>query len=535
MNLATLLALTLYSQESQGEPWLKQESALRVEMDKVWPTPTEGYPFPLRVRIENLGQAREIECFVRNLYGKTWTVSRRFPIAIGERAQFSLLVPAFQSYIGVEVHVDGKRIDDLTSSMHSNSPSNSSPFSSHLIIDGRKDYSQAQIEISFPLGQHPVFLPAHRLSDQWQAYMGLQAVWARASEWKALLPADRDAILRAVKAGQTLVFYETGDAPLIGTDGLIPAEAAAGWTAPIGKSEGVRFGLGRLFRVTGTLIGQPNLAQSFGSDVRALPHHPFLELARWHIPGVSTVTPMTFFWIVFFFALLIGPINLFFVRRLRKPILFMVTTPLIAIFSISTLFAYSILRDGFAIKASIHSFTLLNPEAHESVTVATTGFYSGMATGIWRYRPATLCLNLGEPKPYRIDWSRGQEVSGFPPRNLNVVATLQVIPDRARLLVEKVAGRILIHNGLGSAIVEGVLRGEEGFLSIPAIPSGGSANGEPVGNTEAFPWFSQDPSSFVPGEFLVRTSANTAVDQGGKTLEELEGLHMIRGQVTEQK
>jgi hypothetical protein len=501
-------------------------------MDEVWSRPAMGYPFPIRVRMENLGRPREIECTVKGSSREKWTVSRRFSIATGEQVQFSLLVPANDSYMNLDVSVDGRRIDDLNSSMYSNHS-----FQSNLVIDGRKDFSRAQIEASFPLrgGSEPpcVFLPARRLSDQWQAYAGLHAVWARASEWRALLPADRDALLRAVKAGQTLVFYETGDAPLIGADGLIAAEAAAGWTAPLEKLEGVRFGLGRLVQVTGPLIGQTNLAQRFGIGGHDPLQKLFVVPASQTIPGVSEVTPVTFFWIVFFFALLIGPLNLFFVRRLGKRMLFVVTTPLIALLSVSTLFAYSTLRNGFAIKASVHSFTLLNPDGRESVTVATTALYSGLATGTWRYLPATLCRDQTD-KIYNIDWTRSQEISGswVPARQLTMVKTLQIIPDRTRLIVENVEGRLRIHNGLGSDIVKGVLRGKEGFLSIPAIPSGGSANGEPTGEKGMFQPFFQDLDS---GEFLVRTSANAAVDRGGKALEELEGLHVIRGRVTEQK
>jgi hypothetical protein len=575
LGLAALLLVSraeAAAQEATGEPVAKQEGNLRVETDKVWPMPAMGHPFPLRVRMENRGPAREIEYAVDSRMGwgggdRTWNVTRRFRLADGERAEFSLLVPASSAYMGLEVRVDGRKADDLGGSINANQA-----YGAHLVIDGRRDFSQAQLETSFPdrgRGQPPcVLLPANRLCGQWQAYAGLGGVWARAAEWRALGVPEREAILKAVKAGQTLVLYETDDAPLVGRGALLPPESVAGWTSPLGgiesiapDIEGVRLGMGRAFRVPGRLIGpSANLPHRFRADGRDVVKRVFAAPGFLAVPGVSEVPHVAFFWIVFFFALIIGPINLLFVRRLGKRMVFVVTTPLIALLSVSTLFAYSAFREGFGLKASVRSFTLLNPEARESVVVSAASVYSGMSTGTWRYRPETLVLGVpkrdmgDDEESYRsyrrredrtvssnLDWTRGQEVSSWvPARERTVVAAVQVGADRSRLMVEKAGAGLRIHNALGVDIERGILNWEGRTWPLPALPAGGAAEisaappSFPVPNGVFNPR-SLDLGVSAAGEFVVVTSMNPSLDRGEKSMEERGGFHVVKGRATEQK
>lgn len=551
MWISALLASALL-QDAGGEAVTREAAGLRAEVDTVWPMPARGYPFPVRVRVENVGPPREIECRVENLYGggqsNSWNVTRRFRLGSGEKVRCSVLVPSTGAYSQFQLRADGKEVGEFVKPM---TPGRLLP--QHLVVDEIRAYTPAQLEAAFPNqgGGTPSFvaLPAQRLSDQWQAYAGLAAVWVREKEWNAMAPPVQEAILRAVKAGQHLVVYKAAD----------PARfqgALGGWAGPPQRgprgSAAVECGLGKITVAPGEIFGT-----ALARELAPAPFDPlgtfFSQMGVFEgaldLKGVGKAPSGAFFWIILFFAILIGPVNLLFVRRLGKRVLFVITTPLLAFVAVGTLFAYSAVHEGFGLKGAVASFTLLNPEEKEAVSGSIVCAYSGMSTGTWRYRADSLCLNRGfqedreeEYYYYRrrsrgtaraafLDWSREQEISGgwVPSREKTYLSALQVVPHRGRLGVERAGGAPRVHNGLGTDILDGVVNVDGKLWRIPALPEGAAA---PV-QDGAGPYVSIPKKQLQPGDFCALVKGNPMLDTGRKNVQELSSFHLIQGRLSE--
>lgn len=542
------------AQEQSGEPYARTSSGLRMEVDAVWPMPRQGYPYPIRIRLENLGASKTVECRTESRgEAMSWNVSRTLRLGEKERADFTLLVPKGQSSTVLRFVANGTPVDNASIGI-----STGGFHDQHLVIDRRKTFSEADLEASFGSetsgysgsSKRHVFLPPDRLTDQWQAYAGLAGIWARADDWKLIAPAAREAILRAVKAGRTLLIYA---APENFQEFMAPLRMVA--QTPWKPREGTAwsYGLGTIVSVNREIIGEKEIVARYGFVGVDLISSIFSGTPR-EIPGVGKPPRLVFLWITLAFALVLGPINLMLVHRMRKRPLFLVTTPLLSLVAVGTLFAYSAVHDGFEILGASQSVTLLDVEGKDAVIVSSTALYSGLSSGRWNYRPETLCVDdasrhlKGGHHYYSIryigpsadlDWSQGQTISGgwVPARTLRVVDTVQLVPIRSRLAVERgTDGAVRLHNGLGTDILSGRLNIEGRGYGVPPMADGASAEVLPGGSPPDFPArhyrFEQQP---LNGEFLVSVSRPIEQDNGGKKIRFVEGRHLVHGTLTERR
>lgn len=510
-----ILALLLVAQEPES----RTDSGLRVQVDSTWARPRHPFPYPIRIRVENLGPARDIECFVEDTLQANH--SRKFHLAEGEKTQFTLLISfVYNHYGSIEFRIGGEPLPGLRFGMRS----------------GAVPQERLYVDVSGTVAKGEfVVLTPERLPDEWQAYLGLKDLWISAAAWDQLSESQRRAVRRSVMAGQRLVFFGTGSrtAEEIGFTLLgVPWTLQQRVPIPCGWGSAVWF----VDRPEKVYPPQKPSADFFESNV--------------DIRGAEQVPSGVFLAIVLCFALLIGPVNFLVVRAWGRRMLFLATTPALAIVASLSLFGYSALRDGFGIRASVRSITYLPPDGNEAVVFSVSALYSGLGTGTWTYAPDTIVFRRyeshedydyrryrgrGSPSSERleIDWSQGQRISGgwVPARTLTKIGMVQVVPHRARLAVEESGEGLRVHNGLGCRIEEGVLRRGESWYRIPRVEEGQSVVAVSIPAEQAHDLASEARMPSIPdGGFVVKCDSNPLLDRGGKRYAETdESAHLIVG------
>ena len=106
-----------------------------------------------------------------------------------------------------------------------------------------------------------------------------------------------------------------------------------------------------------------------------------MEFADLLVPGVGLAPVTEFRVLITLFVLLIGPVNYFVLKRLKRLHLLVLTVPLAAALMTSTLFAYAVLSDGFGTSVRAHSVTRLDQRTGEAVCWARLSYYAGLAPG----------------------------------------------------------------------------------------------------------------------------------------------------------
>ena len=96
-------------------------------------------------------------------------------------------------------------------------------------------------------------------------------------------------------------------------------------------------------------------------------------------PGIGGVPVYGFMVLITAFAVLIGPVNYFYLRRKRWLWLLLVTVPAMALVTSVLLVGYSVAAHGFSIRSRIRSLTVLDQKSHSAVTVARLALFAGVA------------------------------------------------------------------------------------------------------------------------------------------------------------
>ena len=81
------------------------------------------------------------------------------------------------------------------------------------------------------------------------------------------------------------------------------------------------------------------------------------------------------------FAVLIGPVNLVFLKRIRRPALLLVTIPLLSAAASVGLLLYGIFYQGLDTKAARQSLTVLDQRSHHADTIERRKLFVGLSPG----------------------------------------------------------------------------------------------------------------------------------------------------------
>lgn len=194
------------------------------------------------------------------------------------------------------------------------------------------------------------------------------------------------------------------------------------------------------------------------------------------IAGLGEIPHRWFSLLLVVFALVIGPVNFFAVKRSKKPVMLLVTIPAIAVSTSILLLIYGVFVQGLDVKTASCSATLLDQREHRSDCVEKRLMFAGLspAAGL-RPDVGTAVFAVASDSPeysaaMRIgarqqitlisDQSQGRTLSGdyLPTR----VPVMQVIhSDRAargRLDVRVAGEAFTVENGLGVGVRALVLR-----------------------------------------------------------------------------
>lgn len=234
------------------------------------------------------------------------------------------------------------------------------------------------------------------------------------------------------------------------------------------------------------------------------------------VPGTERVPVTAFVVVAIGFALLVGPVNLWWVRRRNARHLFLVTTPVISLATCVALILVSVLSDGVSVRRNAVQ-TVLIDHAHQRA-VSWTGL-----TCFAAFSQSSLTLDAeakavaADPDGYNdsgrrgrpdhgerlaLDWRAGQVLSGavVPARINRQLVVIEPRPERRRLLITPQAGGWTVTNGLDVDVVALTWRDEAG-----AIWSCG-----PIGNGQAQP-LARRPTAggesalALPGTFTQRS------------------------------
>jgi hypothetical protein len=181
------------------------------------------------------------------------------------------------------------------------------------------------------------------------------------------------------------------------------------------------------------------------------------------------------------FAVVIGPVNLFVLKRMRRKILLLVTAPALSGLAAASLFVYALVAEGLEGHARVSAVTLLDERQHRATTLGWSAFYSPLTPGGGlRYSPETeVTPQYGSDGYYyqngghgvALDWSDDQHLSGGwmsarVPLHLSLRSS-QV--RRERIEVHRGAdGGLTAVNGLGAAVKSLWVADAEGNVFIAA-------------------------------------------------------------------
>jgi len=173
----------------------------------------------------------------------------------------------------------------------------------------------------------------------------------------------------------------------------------------------------------------------------------------WLIPGVGGAPVITFCILITVFVVVIGPLNFWFVRKVNRPYLILVTVPLGAAVVTFGLFAFAIVTEGVSTRLRVRSVTHIDQRNNKAVVCSWQTYYASLAPSRGLvFSDKTLVFPLDEhPKngetpysestPREVRWTGGQQIlrSGFiSSRSQEQFMVTQVQETGRQLLVRKV-------------------------------------------------------------------------------------------------
>ncbi len=281
-------------------------------------------------------------------------------------------------------------------------------------------------------------VPPDSLPDSWIDYSGLDFVAISRDDLGDLKPTSRSALLKWVHCGGNLIVHQAGetskDVETLERLLDLPENAAVGakWKESDGRNTPAPFAtrqlmLGLVCAFPDQLPDSPIAWSAFLSGVGQprfswlqrhgiVPHVGTNEFFNFMNPGIRGVPVYGFMVLITAFAVLIGPVNYFYLRRKRLLWLLLVTVPAMALVTSALLVGYSVAAHGFSIRSRIRSLTVLDQKSHSAVTVARLALFAGVAPARgMEFSPETAVYPVfpptAEPGAFTVDWTEKQALT----------------------------------------------------------------------------------------------------------------------------
>ncbi len=302
--------------------------------------------------------------------------------------------------------------------------------------------------------------PVSEWSDNWLAYSPFEAVVLNQADLASAPPAVRAALDDYSLVGGNIVVLGTGEMP-------------ATWhAAQTRKLEGGRehvTGFGRVFTFASetpsalTAHSVQHLRDTVRETTRyfqSLPNDggaanallPVVENLK--IPARGTIIIMLVFIVV------IGPVNLIYLNRIKRRTWMLWTIPAISLATTLLVFVYSLLREGVTPDTRLVGVTVLDQTSHRAATLGIEAFYCPLTPGgglnfdFATEATPLVTIGYGSGMAREVDWTQSQHfrrgwVSARVPAHFNV---RKPETRRERVQVVNQAGQPQVVNSLGAPI-----------------------------------------------------------------------------------
>lgn len=194
------------------------------------------------------------------------------------------------------------------------------------------------------------------------------------------------------------------------------------------------------------------------------------------VPGTEVVPVKTFVILALAFAIVVGPLNLWWVRRRNARHLFLITTPALSFATCVVLIIASLIADGVSVRRSAVQVGYLDHRTQQLVRWTGCTYFAAFArSSLELDREAKFHVLAREDWSYRhryrddgqrlhLDWSAGQRLSGsvLPPRRNHQLAFTEHRPERRRLVVARQGDAYQVVNGLGVVVLSLTWRDADG-------------------------------------------------------------------------
>ncbi len=180
------------------------------------------------------------------------------------------------------------------------------------------------------------------------------------------------------------------------------------------------------------------------------------------VPGTGRVPVYGFISIALLFALIVGPLNLWWCAHTGRRHLLLVTTPLLSLVASAVLLTYGLVSDGLGIQRVVVQVLALDQASGRAGTWTAMTIFAGLA-------PSSIALD-GEalltiqdsrddrrgsaPQAVSLEWTAtGQQASGWIPSRVNRQLTFaSVVPEKRRLLFAKDGDGWRVTNGFDAVL-----------------------------------------------------------------------------------
>jgi len=221
------------------------------------------------------------------------------------------------------------------------------------------------------------------------------------------------------------------------------------------------------------------------------------------VPGTETVPVKTFVFLALAFALVVGPLNLWWVRRRNARHLFLITTPVLSFVTCVALIVSSLVADGVSMKRSAVQVCYLDHRSQQVVRWTGCTYFAAFSRSSLAL-DGQAKVRLLDPELYEsngygyrrrgyggggsaltLDWRQGQVLSGVvvPARLNRQLSYTEHLPERRRLVIERDGAGYRVANGLGVQVLglrwrdaqgqawscEAIANGESAILQVSAI------------------------------------------------------------------
>jgi len=309
---------------------------------------------------------------------------------------------------------------------------------------------------------------------------GVPADWRLFTAFDAVIVDGRSEVGRDTQEALRRFACAGGRVLVIGADRL-PAGALRQWLEHLGDSGAVAVGLGTITVAPSLNSNRLRTELTTGPSSESLWPLPFAVQSPQVIPGLDQAPVLMFLFVILLFAIVVGPVNFFLLRRKKKQILALVTVPALGFGTTLLMFGYAIVHDGFGVRGVVRSWSLLDQQRHEVSTVASRTLFAGLSPGPLAVGDDSLLLApwafMRSDRRSRHRWSYDGdtgEIAGavVPARTLTVLDSARQGVARARLRCQMRAdGELELLTGGGVVPVgEMLLRDFDGGYWVGRAP-----------------------------------------------------------------